>query len=101
MLLAYYLVAQKPIYTIPTFERILRPSRSMNYVDEKTKDLIYQIGNFFVIENKSDNIENDYNRLYFDFKNKSIVNGEVLLERVKQRTTSLLEYLFEFLSNKC
>lgn len=73
----------------------------MNYVDEKTKDLIYQIGNFFVIENKSDNIENDYNRLYFDFKNKSIVNGEVLLERVKQRTTSLLEYLFEFLSNKC
>lgn len=54
-----------------------------------------------MIVNKSENIENDYNRLYFDFKNKSIASGEVLLERIKQRTTSLLEYLFVFLSNKC
>lgn len=100
VLLAYYLVVRQPISGSPTIVKILRPSRTKNYVDENIKDLVSQIGNFFVIDNKSECNVNDYNRLYYEFKNKSLASGKNLLASVNFRTTSLLEVLFDFLSNK-
>lgn len=99
ILLAYYLVVGQPVLGKPRIERILRPSAKMNHVDDNIKDLISQLGNFFVIDVKSDIFVNEYNKLYFDFKNKNIGSAQILLSRVKERTDFLSHVLFDFLSD--
>lgn len=45
-------------------------------------------------------VENEYNHLYFEFKNKNIKKGNDLLSMIKDRTQTLMIVLFDFLSNK-
>ena len=45
-------------------------------------------------------VENDYNRLFLDVKNKNIKRGDDMLAMVKERTQKLLTILYEFLADK-
>ncbi len=98
-LLTYYIVVKQPVIGIPSVVKILRPSKTTN-VDETIRNLIFQLGNFFIIDNVSDTVENDYNRLFFDFKYKNIKCGDDLLSMVKERTQKLLPILYDFLADK-
>lgn len=99
IMLAYYLVVQKPFLGSPSIERILRLSPKSEHVDEIARNFMSQLGNFFVIEDKNELRENDYNQLYFEFKNK-ISKGNNLLDRIQNRTQKLMSIVFDFLSNK-
>lgn len=99
ILLTYYIVVKQPVIGAPSVERILRPSKTTN-VDETIRNLVFQLGNFFIIDRINDSVENDYNRLFFDFKYKNIKSGEELLSMVKERTQKLLPILYDFLADK-
>lgn len=100
ILLTYYLVVQHPVLGNPSVERILRLSPKLGHVDDSARNLVSQLGNFFVIEDKNEMVENEYNHLYFEFKNKNIKKGNDLLSMIKDRTQTLMIVLFDFLSNK-
>lgn len=99
ILLTYYIVVKQPVIGAPSVERILRPSKTTN-VDETIRNLVFQLGNFFIIDKTSDTIENDYNHLFFEFKYKNIRSGSELLSMVKERTQKLLPILYDFLADK-
>ena len=99
ILLTYYIVVKQPVIGAPSVERILRPSKTTN-VDETIRNLVFQLGNFFIIDRINDSVENDYNRLFFDFKYKNIKSGDELLSMVKERTQKLLPILYDFLADK-
>lgn len=99
ILLTYYIVVKQPVIGTPSVERILRPSKTTN-VDETIRNLVFQLGNFFIVDKISDMVENDYNRLFLDVKNKNIKRGDDMLAMVKERTQKLLTILYEFLADK-
>ena len=99
VLLTYYIVVKQPVIGTLSIEKILRPSKTTN-VDETIRNLIFQLGNFFIIDKVGDTVENDYNRLFFDFKYKNIKCGDDLLSMVKERTQKLLPILYDFLADK-
>ena len=99
VLLTYYIVVKQPVIGPLGIEKILRPGKTTNF-DETISNLIFQLGNFFIIDKVGDTVENDYNRLFFDFKYKNIKCGDDLLSMVKERTQKLLPILYDFLADK-
>ena len=99
VLLTYYIVVKQPVIGTPSVVKILRPGKTTNF-DETIRNLIFQLGNFFIIDKVGDTVENDYNRLFFDFKYKNIKCGDDLLSMVKERTQKLLPILYDFLADK-
>ena len=99
ILLTYYIVVKQPVIGTPSIEKILRPSKTTK-VDEIIRNFVFQLGNFFIIDKISDTVENDYNRLFLDFKYKKIKRGDDMLVMVNERTQKLLTILYDFLADK-
>lgn len=99
ILLTYYIVVKQPLIGTLNIERILRPSQ-ITTEDEIIRNMVFQLGNFFIIDKTSDTIENDYNHLFFEFKYKNIRSVSELLSMVKERTQKLLLVLYDFLADK-